>query len=83
MADIITQHRRLLDTNLKLEFENETIKHEYNMLVQMVADTVQTSLRDIAGTDWRKAFPEKSKALRHFQALHHIARYLKLKSPPS
>jgi hypothetical protein len=80
MADIIQQHRQLLLMNRELEVYVETSQHDLGMLVMQLHELVETSMRDTTGFDWMKAFPEKSRAMRHFQALHSIARYLKLKS---
>lgn len=83
MADIIQQHRQFILSNRELEMYAETLQHDLGMLVMQLAELVETSTRDTTGFDWMKAFPERSKALKHFQALHNIERYLKLRNQPT
>lgn len=82
MAETIDIGREALLLNEQLEARSEALEHELGMLTTMVYDAVETSLRDTIGFDWMKAFPSRSKASRHFQALHAIARYLKRVSQP-
>lgn len=80
MAEMLTTRRESLDLNLSFEMELQAVQHELAMLTSQIYELVETSLRDTTGFEWMKAFKDKSKAHKHFQALHAIARYMKLRS---
>jgi hypothetical protein len=80
MARKITEHRELLELSLSLSMELETALHELGMVMSMLHEAVETFTKDTTGFDWKIAFKDKKNALKHFQAMHGIARYFRLRT---
>jgi hypothetical protein len=76
----IEERREALDLILEMDALVSASQHELHMLTMMLHEAVAQFLRDTTGVDWKKGFKEHSHAIRHFQAMHAIARYMKLKS---
>jgi hypothetical protein len=79
-AEILLERREALALLPLLLVEKAETEHSLATLTTMVYEHVETSLRDTIGFPWMSAFPDKSKASRHFQSLHAIARFLKVES---
>ena len=80
MARKITEHRELIDANFALSTDLQAALHELGMITSMLHEAVETFTRDTTGFDWKKAFKDKPSALKHFQSMHGIARYFRLRT---
>jgi hypothetical protein len=77
IAAIITERVEALKLNQRLEERTLASERFLATLTMMLHEHVTTSLRDTTGYEWKKAFPSNSKAVRHFQSLHAIAKFLR------